>query len=292
VSGRVSTLAFDPGYNGTTNQTIYLDAAQGGVWRSRDHGATWTPLADQQPSLALGALAVDPANPNIIYAGTGEAHLSGDSYYGAGLLKSTDGGATWQQITGPISVSEPRRPAFLNAAFHALVVDPAAPATLYAATEKGLVSSATGATVFAPLGDRGIWKSTDSGLTWRNLNPAGLAARDVAGTDVLLDPRDGRRVWAALSGLGIYRSAAGGEPGSWEKLAGGLPETDLERIKLAVGPPLAPSVNTMLYAAIGKKSDGRLLGLYRSSDHGTCWSKLNAPAQNTGGDILRAGAGG
>jgi hypothetical protein len=130
VSGRVSTVVFDSGYNGSTNQTVYLGAAQGGVWRSRDNGATWTPLTDDQPSLAMGAIAIDPTNPNIIYAGTGEAHLSGDSYYGAGLLKSTDGGATWAQIAGPISASEPRQPAFLNAAFHTLIIDPTTPSTL------------------------------------------------------------------------------------------------------------------------------------------------------------------
>src|SRR5262245_7133291 len=171
VSGRVSTIALDPGYDGTSNWTIYLGAAMGGVWRSRDNGATWTPLTDDQPSLAMGALAIDPTNPNIIYAGTGEAHFGGDSYYGAGLLKSNDGGATWMQITGPISTRDPKQPAFLNAAFHAMVIDPVAPSTLYAATTIGLVSSATGATTFPPLGDRGIWKSTDSGMTWRNLNP-------------------------------------------------------------------------------------------------------------------------
>ncbi|MGH9834598.1 MAG: hypothetical protein ACRD9Y_16400 [Blastocatellia bacterium] len=284
VSGRVSTVVFDPGYNGSSNQTVYLGAAQGGVWRSRDNGATWTPLTDDQPSLAMGAIAIDPTNPNIIYAGTGEAHFSGDSYYGAGLLKSADGGATWMQITGPISASEPKQPAFLNAAFHALVIDPAAPSTLYAATATGLISSASGSTTIPPLiGDRGVWKSTDGGLTWRNLNPANLSTLNRAGTDVLLDPRDSRRVFAAISELGIYRSIAGGEPGTWEKLTAGLPASDLDRIELAVGPPLAPSTNSTLYAAISRFSNTRLLGVFKSTDGGATWTQTTTPAPTTGG---------
>jgi uncharacterized protein (TIGR03437 family) len=283
VSGRISTVVLDPNYNGTTNQTVYLGAAQGGVWRSRDNGATWTPLTDAQPSLAMGAIAIDPTNPNLLYAGTGEAHFTGDSYYGAGLLKSTDGGATWAQITGPVSTSEPKQPAFLNAAFHALAIDPTAPSTLYAATTTGLVSSASGATTFPPLGDRGIWKSADSGMTWRNLNPPNLPVLNQSGTDVLLDPRDARRVFAAISELGIYRSTAGGEPGTWEKLAGGLPSADLDRIKLAVGPPLAPSTSATLYAAISRFSNTRLLGVFKSTDGGATWTQTTTPSPTTSG---------
>ncbi len=278
VSGRVSTVVFDPGYNGSSNQTVYLGAAQGGVWRSRDNGATWTPLTDDQPSLAMGAIAIDPANPNIIYAGTGEAHFTGDSYYGAGLLKSTDGGVTWTQITGPVSASEPRQPAFLNAAFQTLIIDPTTPSTLYAATTFGFVSSATGGTYFPPLGDRGVWKSTDGGVTWRNLNPPNLPALNQSGTDVLLDPRDSRRVFAAILGLGIYRSTAGGEPGTWEKLTAGLPASDLDRIELAAGPPLAPSTNSTLYAAISRASNTRLLGVFKSTDGGATWTQTTTPA--------------
>ncbi|MGH9935475.1 MAG: WD40/YVTN/BNR-like repeat-containing protein, partial [Blastocatellia bacterium] len=251
VSGRVSTVAFDPGYNGTSNQTVYLGAAMGGVWRSRDNGATWTPLTDDQPSLAMGAIAIDPTNPNIIYAGTGEAHLAGDSYYGAGLLKSIDGGSTWIQIAGPVSARDPKLPAFLNATFHALVIDPASPSTIYAVTGGGAVASASGFTDGAPLGDRGIWKSTDGGLTWRNLNPPNLATLSRSGTDLVLDPRNSSRVIASMQSLGIYRSNNGGELGTWEKLAGGLPDSGFIRIKLAVGPPRAPSADSTLYAAFG-----------------------------------------
>lgn len=215
VSGRVSTIVLDPGYNGASNQTVYLGAAQGGVWRSRDNGATWTPLTDNQPSLAMGAIAIDPTNPNIIYAGTGEGHRADDTYYGAGLLKSTDGGATWTQITGPLSTTNPRQPAFLNATFMQLAINPTATSTIYAATNVGFTTTASGGVGVAPIGNRGIWKSTDSGLTWRNLNPAGTDV-DRSATDVLLDPQNPNRIFSAILNLGIYRSTAGGEPGSWK----------------------------------------------------------------------------
>jgi len=127
VSGRVSAIALDPGYNGTTNQTVYVGAAQGGVWRSTDNGANWTPLLDNQPSLAVGAIAIDPTNPNIIYVGTGEGNRAGDTYYGQGLLKSVDGGTTWTQITGPVSTTAPGLPSFINCSFLGIEIDPTTP---------------------------------------------------------------------------------------------------------------------------------------------------------------------
>ncbi|HWQ32313.1 MAG TPA: hypothetical protein VNQ79_05475 [Blastocatellia bacterium] len=282
VSGRVSTIIPDPGYNGTTNQTVYLGAAQGGVWRSRDGGATWTPMTDDQPSLAMGALAIDPTNPNIIYAGTGEGHRSADSYYGAGLLKSADGGATWTLITGPVSAAEPRLPAFQNAAIAQIVIDPAAPATLFLCTTFGNTAGASGGSGQAPLGQAGLWKSTDGGMNWRNVDPGGTNGMFSA-HDVLIDPLNHNRVFAAMRTIGLYRSAAGGEPGTWERLAGGLPDpTDntsnspFRRIALAAGPPVAPSTNATIYAAYAGRDDN-LLGIFRSTDGGTTWTKVNSP---------------
>src|SRR5262245_43142915 len=281
VSGRVSCVTLDPGYNGSSNQTVYLGAAMGGVWRSRDNGATSAPLTDDQPSLAMGPIAIDPTNPNIIYAGTGEGHFSGDSYYGAGLLKSTDGGMTWAQIVGPVSTAGPQAPAFLNASFTALTVDPRSPTTIYAATAFAGISSPSSFTGDAPLGDRGVWRSTDGGMTWRNLNPPDLSVLSRSGTDLVLDPRDPSRVFAAMFGLGVFRSNNGGEPGTWEKLMGGLPSSDLDRIKLAVGPPLAPSTSSTLYAAISKNSDTRLLGVFKSTNGGVTWTQMSTPSPAT-----------
>jgi hypothetical protein len=96
VSGRVTALAVDP--SDASGDTVYLAAAQGGVWKTTDGGGSWTPLTDDQASLSMGALALAPSNSNIIYAGTGEPNSGLDNYYGAGILKSTDGGATWSRL--------------------------------------------------------------------------------------------------------------------------------------------------------------------------------------------------
>jgi uncharacterized protein (TIGR03437 family) len=282
VTGRVTAIALDPGYNGTSNQTVYVGAALGGVWRSTDNGANWTPLLDNQPSLAVGAIAIDPTNPNIIYVGTGEGNRAGDTYYGQGLLKSMDGGATWSQIAGPASTTAPGLPSFINCSFLAIEIDPTNPSTLYAATNVGQSSGASGGSGTAPIGNRGIWKSTDGGLNWRNLNPGNFTT-DRSATDVLLDPRKPQRVFAAIYQLGLYRSEQGGEPGTWTKLAGGLPDPGsdpnnpaLLRAEISVGPPLSPSTESTFYAAFGDPNDN-LLGIWRSADGGSTWTKLTSP---------------
>ncbi|MYK65528.1 MAG: hypothetical protein F4022_03560 [Gemmatimonadetes bacterium] len=93
TAGRVSTIAIHP----TDMNILYAGGAQGGVWKSDDAGANWRPLTDHECSLAMGSIAIDPVNPDIIYAGTGEQHFSGDSYYGCGVLRSLDAGETWEQ---------------------------------------------------------------------------------------------------------------------------------------------------------------------------------------------------
>jgi hypothetical protein len=98
VAGRVTALAVDP----TNSNVVYAGAAEGGVWKTTDGGVHWTPLADTQPSLAVGSIAIDPSNHSTIYVGTGEENYSNDSYYGEGILKSTNGGTSWTQIKGPV----------------------------------------------------------------------------------------------------------------------------------------------------------------------------------------------
>jgi uncharacterized protein (TIGR03437 family) len=270
VSGRISAVALHPQYNGTTNQTVYVGAAQGGVWRSTDNGANWTSLTDDQPSLAIGDIAIDPSNPNIIYVGTGEGNGAGDVYYGAGLLKSTDGGANWTLITGPVSAAPPNQPAFINASFTRLVIDPVVTSTIYACTRTGNTYGASGGSGAAPLGQRGLWKSTDSGQTWVNLDPT-LSGGANSATDIIIDPLDHNRIYVGLLNLGIYRSTDGGATQPWEKLGGGLPASGYARVAFAYGPPISPSTNHTLYAAVA--ASGTSLGIYRSTDGGTTWTQ-------------------
>src|SRR5258708_9360347 len=97
TSGRINSIAIDP----RNSKTIYIGAAEGGVWKTKNGGATWSPLTDAQPSLANGAIALDPSNPDVVYVGSGEENFAIDSYYGAGILKSTNAGSSWKNIVGP-----------------------------------------------------------------------------------------------------------------------------------------------------------------------------------------------
>ncbi len=150
-SGRVTNIAVDP-----SDATHWLiGAAQGGIWETRDTGTTWTPKTDAQASLAMGAIAFAPSNPSIIYAGTGEANFSGDSYAGAGLLKSTDGGTTWQILATST---------FAKTTFSDIKVHPTNPNIVLAATSRGTSGRGGGGPISPPA--RGIFKSTDGGVTW------------------------------------------------------------------------------------------------------------------------------
>ena len=263
-AGRVTALAVDP--RDPSGNTIYLGAAEGGLWKTADGGTTWTPLTDFQPSLAVGSIALDPsANPTAIYIGTGEENHS-DSYYGAGVLKSTDGGTTWTQ---DVTFSQPgvASPTASGPYIGALAVDPANSQILLAAVEH--TASVTG----------GIWRSTDGGNSW-----ALALSASGDGTDVVFDLASPGTAYAASSTLGTnplnnraYKSTDAGA--TWTKLAD---PTCLfctpGRITLAIGPPRFLGSPGELFAAIADASAGskNLLGLFASYDGGQSWSQLTS----------------
>ena len=247
VSGRVTALAVDP----RNSNTVYLGAAQGGVWKTIDGGTSWTPLTDTEPSLALGSVTLDPSNPNTVYVGTGEENFSGDSYYGAGILKSTDAGATWSHICGPFC--GPFTPDSGGAQIGGLAVDPANNQILLASVQSV---------------QDGVYRSTDAGNTWTNVlsgNP---------GTAVVFDPTNGNIAYAALYANGVYKSTNGGL--TWTAINGtgtnNLPLTHAGRIALAI----APSSPTTLYAGIQNATGSSLLGLFKTTDGGSNWTKLTS----------------
>src|SRR5216683_1764256 len=143
-SGRIAALAADP----TDPNTIYVAAAGGGVWKTTDAGTSWMPLTDAQPTLFMGAIALAPSDPNTIYAGTGEATNSGLSFYGRGVLKSTDAGASWTLLGNA---------QFDRKAMAQIVVSPTDPDTVYVAVGGGGVNGLSGGT--------GVWQSTNGGTT-------------------------------------------------------------------------------------------------------------------------------
>jgi photosystem II stability/assembly factor-like uncharacterized protein len=246
TSGRTNTIAVDP----TNTNIIYIGAATGGVWKTTNGGTTWTPLTDTQCSLAMGSIAIDPSNTLVVYAGTGEQNFSGDSYYGCGVLKSTDGGTTWTQI-GAAVFAPPNQ---AGARISKIAVNPTSTSML-------LVAS-----------DFGLYRSTDGGSTFA-LAVAGTA------TDVAIDPVSPSTAYAGLRGDGIYTSTDFGV--TWTKLAGGLPTTNVDRINLAI----AASSSATVYASVSNGSAasfGTLLGIWKTTNHGTNWTQLTATGATCG----------
>jgi len=238
----VTALAIDP----RDNNTVYLGAVEGGVWKTTDGGATWKPIADDQPSLAIGSIALDPKFPDTVYVGTGEENFCYDCYYGAGILKSTNGGASWMPIQGP----------FLHLSIGSLAISP---------TDSQVILGTAG---------NGIYRSPDGGATWTRVLTG-------TGTSVVFHPTDGNTAYAGLGNIsgsstnGVYKSTDGGQ--TWNSIPGSganaLPTTNFGRVTIA----LAPSTPTTLYAAVhDSKSDG-LLDIYKSTDGGATWNATNAP---------------
>lgn len=257
VSGRITAVAVDPG----NPNVLYIGGAQGGIWKSSDAGATWSPRTDDQCSLAIGALVVDPINSNIIYAGTGEANLSADSYYGCGILRSIDGGITWAQFGGSI-FDTPTGGAYIPT----IAVDRSTAGNSFT-------------TVVLAATSGGLFRSTNSGQSWSRVL-AGYA------TAVVQDPNSTNLWYAAITftnGVrGIYKS--GDDGASWGPASVGLPASNIGRIALAI----APSSPNTLYAAIQDDfdqvgSDGALLGIFKTVDGAQTWTQLTAANASCGG---------
>ena len=253
-AGRVSTIAIHP----TDPNILFVGGAQGGVWRSDNGGVSWTPLTDGECSLAMGSIAIDPVDPQIVYAGTGEQHFSGDSYYGCGVLRSLDGGATWEQLGEEVFV---RRSAVVGrggmgtggARIARVVVDRASAGS--ANTTTVLVASSFG-----------LYRSTSSGLSW-DLVLEGYA------TDVVAHAEDPSILYAALDSVGIYRSSDGGA--SWTYTSESIPREGIWRTILAI----APSNPDVVYTGVVIRGETRRtarMALYRTDDGGEFWEALPA----------------
>ena len=269
--GRVSALACSP-----SDPDLYFAAgADGGVWRTGDGGVTWTPLTDDMPTSSIGALAIDPSDENVIYAGTGEANYANHSRYGLGLYKSTDGGDTWVQLA---------EETFGGRCFSKIVVNPIDPQILYASITRagGFPELAAAKGHPGAGGPLGVFRSDDGGVTWVHLTN-GLP--NLSATDLTMYPGDPNILYAGIGRIfghtenGIYRTTDGGA--SWTKLTGGgLPTDTVGRISVAV----APSDSNRVYTLITRPSDAwgggaNTRGAYRSDDGGATWTTL--PVGNT-----------
>jgi uncharacterized repeat protein (TIGR01451 family) len=259
MSGRIGALAIAS----TPPYTMYLGAAQGGIWISSTITNTWTPVTDQTPSLAIGAIALAPSNENIVYVGTGEGALSGDSYFGNGVLKSTDGGKTFNQVSGNY---------FQQVSISKIAVDPTNPDHLYVATLRGRGGSRRVTPPFPTA--YGIWESTNGGVDWT----AKLTTNDQykGATDLVMDPQNPDVLYASFWGQGIVKTTDGGA--NWNPVMNGLP-TDADytvaptRFSLGISHPGGDAHATVYTGFEWYDTSGHhhASTVWKSTDDGASW---------------------
>ncbi|MCU1268472.1 MAG: hypothetical protein JWM21_4790 [Acidobacteria bacterium] len=254
TSGRVIGFAVEP-----DNPAHYFVAsASGGVWKTVNDGATWTPVFDKEGSYSIGAIALDPKNPLTVWVGTGENNSQRSVSYGSGLYRSDDGGKTWKNVGLKTSEHIGR-----------IAIDPRDSNTVYVAAQGPL---------WGPGGDRGLFKTTDGGKTWKNI----LNVSENTGvTEIVIDPQNPetlyaasyqrrRHMWTLIDGgpeSAIYKSTDAGA--TWNKLKAGLPTTELGRVGLAI----SPVDSNVIYATV--EAADRKGGIFRSNDRGGSWERRN-----------------
>ncbi len=245
-SGEVVDIAIDP--SGQADQVIYIACNDGGIWKSTDAGDTWVPTTERMPSLSMGAVAIDPSDPNLVYAGTGNLFDGGGQFSkGMGVYRSIDGGQTWSIVVGS---------GFAHAAINRIVVP--APGVLVVATNKG------------------VYRSVDGGRHF-GANPPGFdddaPVLGGSATDLIVDTQVPTTLYACIAGQGVFVSSDAGA-------------TFPDNLFTKAGPPGQPYVVVRLaqstqpdgqtmYASVSGGS-GPYWGLFRSADGGATWTDMPA----------------
>lgn len=275
MSGRIGDVAIDP----VKPNTWYIAAASGGLWKTTNAGTTFRPIFENKPSYSMGCVSLDPSVHTTVWLGTGENNGGRHIGFGDGVYVSHDSGKTWKH-----------RGLKYSEHISKILVDPRDSNIVYAASQGPL---------WSPGGQRGLYKSTDAGETWRLvLGPGRFGEKDKQNltdeeqtaiieksytgvTDVIFDPADPdvlyaathqrhRNVWAIINcgpETGIFKSTDRGE--TWSRLVNGLPAGDMGKISLQV----SPQKHNVVYATI--ELPGRKGGFWRSEDSGASWAKRN-----------------
>lgn len=305
VTGRATTVAIDQ--NDITGNTVYIGGALGGLWKSTNATAdpstvSWTPLIDSQPSLAVGALALKPDTTGaatVILAGTGEPDDSGDSYYGLGILRSADSGATWQLISADTLGHNFKGMGFSKIAFN---TNPGNTAQVVAAASNADNGIGLGANFVTPA-IASLYYSNDAGVSWTlafvtddGTNP--ITPTSV--TDVAFDRLNGK-FYAWIRRHGMYSSGDGGK--TWQRLSA-QPGPGLSASNCPAGVSgncpifrghiaIQPNTGDLYVAYMSFDSSGSevLQGIFRSTDGGTSWSgDLGQTGYSNCGDSSGCGA--
>ena len=270
MSGRIADIAIDP----TDQSTWYVAVGSGGIWKTVNAGTNWKPIFDNENVYSIGSLRIDPGNPDTIWVGTGENVSGRHVGYGAGVYRSRNGGSTWEHL----GLEDSEHIGMIR-------IDPRDSNVVFVAAQGPLWSAG---------GDRGLFKSTDGGATWRKVLGDGLGNtavddRYTGVSEIHMDPRNPDVMYAVSwqrfrnvavlldggPGSGIHKSIDGGE--TWRELTEGLPEENMGKIGLAISPQ-QPDV---VYATI--ELANRKGGFWRSSDGGESWEKQS--------DYLSGGTG-
>jgi len=250
MSGRITTIDVV----NSDQDTWYVGAASGGVWKTTNAGASWTPVFDEQQTLNIGSIAIQQSNPSVVWVGTGEGNPRNSLNLGEGIFKSMDGGKTWKKM----GLEKTHN-------IHRIIVDPTNPNVVYAAAIGN---------PYAEHPERGLYKTNDGGETWSLI----LHTNDTSGcAELVMDPSNPNKLIANMwqhrrtpwsfksggAGSGLYITVDGGK--NWKKLGkeDGLPAGDYGRIGLA----FAQSMPSRVYALVEATKNG----LYKSDDGGFKW---------------------
>jgi photosystem II stability/assembly factor-like uncharacterized protein len=255
ASGRISDFAVNP----ENKSEIYAGVSAGNIWKTTNNGTTWSPVFDSYGAYAIGCIKIDPNNPFVIWAGTGENTHQRQLGYGDGIYKTEDGGGSWKNM----GLKDSRQ-------IGMIAIDPRNSDIIYVAAE---------GSIWAPGGDRGLFKTTDGGNTWNKVLDI---SENTGVNNIVMDPRDPdvlyatseqrrRHVYTKIGGgpeSAVYKSKNGGK--TWDKIMKGLPSGDIGGMGLAIS-PANPDILYIIAEAAGDSG-----GFFRSVNRGASWEKMSS----------------